>query len=301
MAKYITPAVTPFLEDGKIDEKGAAALYEFLVKGGVDGILVFGSIGEFFAVSTEEKKKLISLAIRQINGRIPVIIGTADMILENVISLSNWSLKEGADAVIVVSPYYFKLTPDQIEEYYDRLAREIHGPLYIYNFPDRTGYTIPADVVKTLALRHKNIVGIKDTIPGMDHTRELIQAVKPVRPDFEIYSGFDENFAHNVLAGGDGCIAGLSNFAPSLCHQLAKAANEYPLSEYPIYCLFSGAGVSDGGQRQQFDAYQWIYESTPRLKTGINSFNVTPDGTHEWKVFVTEMYNALQIMFQDLE
>ena len=226
MAKYITPAVTPFLEDGKIDEKGAAALYEFLVKGGVDGILVFGSIGEFFAISTEEKKKLISLAIRQINGRIPVIIGTADMILENVISLSNWSLKEGADAVIVVSPYYFKLTPDQIEEYYDRLAREIHGPLYIYNFPDRTGYTIPADVVKTLALRHKNIVGIKDTIPGMDHTRELIQAVKPVRPDFEIYSGFDENFAHNVLAGGDGCIAGLSNFAPSLCHQLAKAANE---------------------------------------------------------------------------
>lgn len=82
---------------------------------------------------------------------------------------------------------------------------------------------------------------------------------------------------------------------------VAKAANEYPLSEYPIYCLFSGAGVSDGGQRQQFDAYQWIYESTPRLKTGINSFNVTPDGTHEWKVFVTEMYNALQIMFQDLE
>ena len=126
----------------------------------------------------------------------------------------------------MVSPYYFKLTPDQIEEYYDRLAREIHGPLYIYNFPDRTGYTIPADVVKTLALKHKNIVGIKDTIPGMDHTRELIQAVKPVRPDFEIYSGFDENFAHNVLAGGDGCIAGLSNFAPSLCHQLAKAANE---------------------------------------------------------------------------
>jgi 4-hydroxy-tetrahydrodipicolinate synthase len=235
MAKYITPAVTPFLEDGKIDEKGAAALYEFLVKGGVDGILVFGSIGEFFAVSTEEKKKLISLAIRQINGRIPVIIGTADMILENVISLSNWSLKEGADAVIVVSPYYFKLTPDQIEEYYDRLAREIHGPLYIYNFPDRTGYTIPADVVKTLALKHKNIVGIKDTIPGMDHTRELIQAVKPVRPDFEIYSGFDENFAHNVLAGGDGCIAGLSNFAPSLCHQLAKAANEENWEEAARY------------------------------------------------------------------
>ena len=225
MAKYITPAVTPFLKDGSVDEKGAAALYDYLVEGGVDGILVFGSIGEFFAVPFEEKKKLISLAIRQVNGRIPVIAGTADMLYENVVELSNWALKEGADAVIVVSPYYFRLEPDQIEEYYGRLAEDIQGPIYLYNFPERTGYTIPPEVVKNLAVRYKNIIGCKDTISGMDHTRELIKAVKPVRPDFEIYSGFDENFAHNVLAGGDGCIAGLSNFAPAVCHAWVEAVN----------------------------------------------------------------------------
>ena len=225
MAKYITPAVTPMLEDGRIDETGACALYEFLIQGGVDGILVFGSIGEFFGFTLEEKKKLISLAVHQVKGRIKVIAGTADMIYENVVSLSNWSLKEGADAVIIVSPYYFKLIPEQAEAYYDRLADEIEGPLYLYNFPDRTGYTIPADVMLRLALKHKNIVGCKDTIAGMDHTRELIRTIKPIRPDFEIYSGFDENFAHNVLAGGDGCIAGISNFAPALCHAWTESVN----------------------------------------------------------------------------
>ena len=86
----------------------------------------------------------------------------------------------------------------------DALARRVSGRIYLYNFPDRTGYSIPADVVRRLAESHPNIVGCKDTIAGLDHTRELIKAVKPIRPDFEIYSGFDDNFAHNVLAGGDG-------------------------------------------------------------------------------------------------
>ena len=225
MAKYITPAITPFTPDGDIDERGAAALYEHLIAGGVDGILVLGSIGEFFAIAPEKKRRLIDLAVRQTAGRVPVIAGTADMLFENVISLSEYALAAGADAVIVVPPYYFRLEPEQIEAYYDALAARIPGKIYLYNFPDRTGYSIPADVVRRLAERHANIVGCKDTISGLDHTRELIKAVKPVRPDFEIYSGFDDNFAHNALCGGDGCIAGLSNVAPELTHRWAQAVN----------------------------------------------------------------------------
>ncbi len=225
MAKYITPAVTPFLENGFIDESACAALYEHLITGGVDGILVLGSIGEFFSIPMSEKKRLISLAVRCAAGRIPVIAGTADMVFSNVLELSEYALTEGADSVIVVSPYYFRLEPEQIFAYYDTLARKISGRIYLYNFPDRTGYTIPADIVLRLAQAHPNIVGIKDTISGLDHTRELIKAVKPVRPEFEIYSGFDDNFAHNVLCGGDGCIAGLSNVAPEVCHSWAVAVN----------------------------------------------------------------------------
>ena len=217
MAKYITPAVTPLCRDGSIDEQGARKLYDYLIHGGVDGILVLGSIGEFFALSLEQKKQLIRLAVAYVSHRVPLIVGTADTVPENVVSLSNFALSEGADAVIVVPPYYFSLSGDSLEAYYDALAGQIHGRFYLYNFPDRTGYQIPVDVIRRLAMRHPNIVGCKDTISGMDHTRELIKAVKPVRPDFEIYSGFDDNFAHNVLSGGDGCIGGLSNLAPEIC------------------------------------------------------------------------------------
>ncbi len=217
MAKYITPAVTPLKADGTIDEQGAKALYDYLIRNGVDGILVLGSIGEFFAISMEQKKRLISLAVRHVDHRVRLMIGTADMVYENVVELSNYAIDEGAEAVIVVPPFYFWLNETSIESYYDRLAGEIHGKLYIYNFPDRTGYQIPVDVIRRLALRHKNIVGCKDTISGMDHTREMIKAVKPVRPEFEIFSGFDDNFAHNVMSGGDGCIGGLSNLAPEVC------------------------------------------------------------------------------------
>ncbi len=217
MAKYITPAVTPLKADGTIDEQGAKALYDYLIRNGVDGILVLGSIGEFFAIPMEQKKRLISLAVRHVAHRVRLMIGTADMVYENVVELSNYAIDEGADAVIVVPPFYFWLNETSIESYYDRLAGEIHGKLYIYNFPDRTGYQIPVDVIRRLALRHENIVGCKDTISGMDHTREMIKAVKPVRPEFEIFSGFDDNFAHNVMSGGDGCIGGLSNLAPEVC------------------------------------------------------------------------------------
>ena len=87
--------------------------------------------------------------------------------IENVIELSNYALEEGADAVIVVPPYYFWLNEQSIEAYYDTLAKEIHGKLYIYNFPDRTSYQIPVDVIKRLAMRHTNIIGCKDTISGI--------------------------------------------------------------------------------------------------------------------------------------
>ena len=223
MAKYITPAVTPLNSDGTLDVQGCKNLYDHLILGGVDGILVLGSIGEFFALSMETKKQLISLAVKHVAHRVQLIIGTADMVYENVVELSRYALAEGADAVIVVPPFYFWLNGQSIEAYYDKLAADIDGKLYIYNFPDRTGYQIPADVIARLAMKHPNIVGCKDTISGMDHTREIIKAVKPQRPDFEVFSGFDDNFAHNVLSGGDGCIGGMSNLAPEITSKWVEA------------------------------------------------------------------------------
>lgn len=99
----------------------------------------------------------------------------------------------------------------------------IHDPIYIYNFPANTGTSVSPETVLQLATMHPNIVGIKDTMVEMSHTHELIKTVKSKIPTFEVYSGFDDNFAPNVLAGGDGCIAALSNVVPEVCAAWAQA------------------------------------------------------------------------------
>lgn len=224
MIRYITPAVTPLTEDGQIDVQAVHDLYHFLINKGVDGILVLGSIGEFFAFTMEEKKTLIQAAVAAVDHRVPLIVGTGSTVRADVVDLSRFALEAGADAVMIVPPYYFALTDRDVFEWFDGLAQEIPGRVYLYNFPDRTGYSIAPSVVAALAEKHPNIVGIKDTIGGMDHTREVIKAVKKIRPDFEVYSGFDDNFSHNVLSGGNGCVAGLSNIVPEITHALAEAA-----------------------------------------------------------------------------
>lgn len=220
---YITPAVTPLLPDGQIDFESCEHLYHHLIDGGVDGILILGSIGEFFGLTMEQKKELIRFAKRVIGDKVELLAGTTSMIYDEIVELSQYALEEGADGVMVIPPYYFHFTEESVYEYYDGLAEAIPGNLYLYNFPDRTGYEITPRTVRRLAEKHENIVGIKDTISGVDHTRELIKQVKAVRPEFRIYSGFDDNFAHNVLCGGNGCIAGLSNLYPEVTSAWAES------------------------------------------------------------------------------
>lgn len=226
---YITPAITAFDENKQLDREALEALYDHLIRGGVDGILVLGSIGEFFAIPVESKKELIRLAVRHIDRRTKVLVGTASMDVNETIELSKYACQQGADGIVVISPYYFSLSDESVEEYYDLVARECPGDLYLYNFPDRTGYDLSPDVTLKLLRKHKNIAGYKDTIPGMDHTRELIKRIKPEFPGFKIYSGFDDNFAHNVLSGGDGCIGGLSNLVPEVCSSWVRAFRDNDL------------------------------------------------------------------------
>ncbi|MDE7245508.1 MAG: dihydrodipicolinate synthase family protein [Oscillospiraceae bacterium] len=228
---YITPAVTPLLPDGEVDLASSRKLYRHLLAGGVDGILILGSIGEFFGLRLDQKKALIRCAGETVQGRCKLLAGTTSMVYGEIVELSNYALEQGADAAVIIPPYYFHFTDESVFAYYDMLAKEIHGNIYLYNFPERTGYEISAQVVKRLALTNANIVGIKDTIGGFDHTRELIQQVKPVRPDFEIYSGFDDNFMHNVLCGGNGCIAGLSNLYPELTSSWVHALRNADLQK----------------------------------------------------------------------
>jgi 4-hydroxy-tetrahydrodipicolinate synthase len=226
MIKYVAPTLTALHNANEIDIESCLKLFDNLVENGLDGLAVFGTSGEFPHLPIAEKKKLIKAATPHIKNKAEYVVGTGSMDIKETIDLSNFSFENGADAVIIVGPYYYGLSDDSIFDYYSKAASEIQGNIYLYNFPDRTSYSIKPQTVLALADKHKNIIGIKDTVPDMGHTVDIIKAVKPTHPDFSIFCAYDNNFAYTVLSGGDGCVGILPNIAPKLFVSWAKAAKE---------------------------------------------------------------------------
>lgn len=230
-ANFLTPVVTAFDKNGNLDIQGNKNVWDHLIKGGVDGLVIMGSTGEFFSMTTEQKKELIKLVVEHVNKRTKVYIGTSCMTVEDTVELSNFAIETGADAVMIISPYYFALSNESVEFFYDKVAEAVKGDIYLYNFPDRTGHDLTPEVTLNLLRKHKNIVGFKDTVSEMGHTRKLMTTVLKEFPDFIVLSGFDENFVHNILCGGSGCIGGLSNLCPELFADWVKAINAKNMDE----------------------------------------------------------------------
>lgn len=230
-AQFLTPVVTAFDTEGNLDQQANRNIYDFLIRGGVDGLVVLGSTGEFFSMRDAQKRELIDLVVSHVNHRTKVYIGTACMTVEDTIALSNYAIDAGADGVMIVSPYYFALSDESIEYYYDQVIGAIQGDVYLYNFPARTVHDLTPEITLNLLRKHNNIKGYKDTVTEMAHTRKLIQTVQSEFPDFIIYSGFDEYFVHNVLSGGNGCIGGLSNLYPEVFSEWVNAIHTHDLGK----------------------------------------------------------------------
>ncbi|MDY5129972.1 MULTISPECIES: dihydrodipicolinate synthase family protein [Actinotignum] len=224
--QFICPTVTAFDNNLNIDAATNRQLWDRLITGGVDGILVAGSIGEFFALAYEQKLELIKLAAQHINGRVELLAGTGMNSLPETIKLSNAALEAGADAVALITPYYFTLGEEALFDYYAACAQAINGKILLYNFPARTGNDIGPELLRRLVDEFPNIVGIKDTVTELSHTRALIQAVRPRHPDFRFLAGFDENFYYTLLSGGNGAISGLANVYPEVTAAWVRAARE---------------------------------------------------------------------------
>ena len=219
----LSPVVTILDENGNLDLPGNEMVINRLIGQGIDGLLFLGSIGEFFALSTAEKREFIRFVVKTVANRVPVLIGTGGTVQTEVIELTRFAEQAGADGVVVISPYYFKLDPETIYRYYASLARSTTLPIMLYNFPDRTASDLGPELVLRLAREFKHIVAIKDTVDNISHTRRLIQAVKAERPDFCVLSGFDEYLIPNLMAGGDGIIGGLTNVIPHVFCSLMEA------------------------------------------------------------------------------
>jgi len=223
--QYLSPTITAFADDLTLDRNANEEIIERLISGGIDGLIVLGSTGEFYAMSRRQKEELIRLAVGCAGGRVRTYIGAGCMTVAETAELGNFALDCGATGVILIHPYYFKLDEETVFAYYSRVASELEGSILLYNYPNCTGFSLTPDMIMRLARKHPNIIGVKDTVDDFSHTRKIIGALQPEFPDFLIYSGMDENLAHIALSGGDGVIGALTNLYPSLCASFRDAVN----------------------------------------------------------------------------
>lgn len=219
----IPPVSTLYDQAGNIDEKSIGILVDSLIEAKVDGLFFLGTGGEFSQMSVEERKQLTEFAVRYVDHRVPVLIGTGSTSTREVIELSNHAERVGADAVVIVNPYYWVLTEENLFDHYSEIAESINLPILLYNFPNLTGQDLTPDFVLKLVDKYPNIIGIKETIDSIGHISEMIMKVKGKHPDFSVLCGFDNHLLNTLQIGGDGTISASVNFAPQLSVGIYKA------------------------------------------------------------------------------
>ncbi|PWG59016.1 dihydrodipicolinate synthase family protein [Bifidobacterium catulorum] len=219
----ICPSITITDDEGNIDYDLWGRHLDHLIEAGIDGVLVFGSIGEFYAFPLEVKRRAVDFVVQHVAGRINVFAGVGDTNIDKVTDFAKAAEKSGVDALVVVSPYYFGPTPDAAKAYFGAVASATDLPVILYNFPPRTGSDLTPQLVADLVAEHPTIVGIKDTVDTISHTRKIIRAVHPIKPNFSVFSGFDEYYLVNRVSGGSGVICGLTNVEPETFARLHGA------------------------------------------------------------------------------
>lgn len=222
--KGIFPPVPTIVDaDGNLDKKGMANLLDHVINSDADGMLILGSGGEFCHMTPDMRREVAEFCVYYVNKRIPVMIGISSPSTKETIQYGQHAAKIGADAVLVVNPYYALLNSEAIYNHYKTVGENVNLPVLLYNFPALTGQDIGLDIITRLAKDVPNIVGLKDTIDNISHTREVINRVHAFRPDFIIFSGFDEYMLDTLILGGHGGIPATFNFAPQITKGIYNA------------------------------------------------------------------------------
>jgi 4-hydroxy-tetrahydrodipicolinate synthase len=215
-----TALVTPFTQDGKLDEKALRRLVDFQIDEGIDGLVPVGTTGESPTLGAEETEAVIRITVEQARGRVPVIAGAGSNSTDKAIHLSAAAKKLGADATLQVAPYYNKPTAEGFLRHFTAIADAVDLPMVIYNIPGRTGKNIENSTMLKLA-GHRRIVAVKEASGDINQMMNLI-AQKPA--SFAVLSG-DDNLAFPLIAlGGKGVISVASNLVPGRMKEFIGAA-----------------------------------------------------------------------------
>ncbi len=210
--------VTPFNPDGSVNFDCYRRLIEFQIENGTNAILACGTTGEASTLTDEEQLEVIRFTAEVVNKRIPVIAGAGSNHTQHGIELCIGSQKAGADACLLVTPYYNKTTQRGLVQYYTDLASSIDIPVILYNVPSRTGLNITPQTVYELS-KVKNIIGIKE---ASDNIVQIAEIAQLCQDDFVIYSGNDNQILPILALGGKGVISVLANIAPRQTADIVK-------------------------------------------------------------------------------
>ncbi|HWU65896.1 MAG TPA: 4-hydroxy-tetrahydrodipicolinate synthase [Methylophilus sp.] len=212
--------VTPMFEDGRLDLDALKKLIDFHVDAGTDGIVIVGTTGESPTVDVDEHCLLIKTTIEHVAKRVPVIAGTGANSTAEAIELTAKAKSLGADACLLVAPYYNKPSQEGLYQHFKAVAEAVDIPQILYNVPGRTGCDLSNETVLRLA-KIPNIVGIKDATGGIERGTDLLLRVPA---DFAVYSGDDATSLALMLLGGKGVISVTANVAPKLMHEMCEQA-----------------------------------------------------------------------------
>jgi 4-hydroxy-tetrahydrodipicolinate synthase len=215
----LTALITPMTEDGSIDFGAYAQLIDWQIEQGTAGLVPVGTTGESPTLSHEEHKAVVEAAIAAAKGRVPVMAGAGSNSTAEAIHLAQHAEKAGADAALVVTPYYNKPTQEGLFRHYQAIASAVSLPIYIYNIPGRSVIDMSVETMARLA-QIKNIAGVKDATANL--TRPL-HTLRACGPDFTQLSGEDHTVLSYLAAGGHGCISVTANVAPRLCAEMHAA------------------------------------------------------------------------------
>jgi 4-hydroxy-tetrahydrodipicolinate synthase len=211
--------ITPMRENGTVDEKAYAEFVDWQIKEGTHGVVPVGTTGESPTLSHDEHRRVVEIAIEVAAGRVPVIAGAGSNSTEEAIALTRHAKEAGADAALIVTPYYNKPTQEGMFLHYTAIADAVDLPIIIYNIPPRSVVDMSVETMARLS-RHRNIIGVKDATANLVrplHTR------RACGDDFCQLSGEDHTALSYNAAGGHGCISVTANVAPRLCSEMQTA------------------------------------------------------------------------------
>lgn len=210
--------VTPMYDNEEVNYDKLGELLEEQIARGTDAIIICGTTGEASTLTHEEHLAVIKYAVEKVNHRVPVIAGTGSNATDTAIYLSTEAEKYGADALLLVTPYYNKATQKGLKLHFSKIAESVKLPIILYNVPSRTGCNLQPETIVWLVEHVENIVGVKEASGNISQVAKLMSLAKG---NVELYSGNDDQIVPIMALGGSGVISVLSNVAPELAHDIA--------------------------------------------------------------------------------